>query len=182
MWKHVVSRVLSEATKFWDISYESLYVSDTNIESPIWINQIQRKLLGPLQTYGPTPQLIPPFAGLGYCFSASLPPLLATAASEGIKMIDEEPGRLERLQRFAKEAHEKLDKALQNTKFAVRAAEVSPMKHIVCEDEDRGSGESKLDSLVNTVSWKWEEGDEWLNGIAAIRKAQSHADASPIHR
>ena len=26
-------------------------------------------------------------------------------------MIDEEPGRIERLQRFAKEAHEKLDKA-----------------------------------------------------------------------
>mgnify|MGYP001610383596 CR=1 FL=1 len=78
-------------------------------------------------------------------------------------MIGEEPGRIERLQRFAKEAHEKLDKALQNTKFAVRAAEVSPMKHIVCKDEDRGSGESKLDSLVNTVSWRWEEGDdEWL--------------------
>ncbi|PAV87700.1 hypothetical protein WR25_03739 [Diploscapter pachys] len=90
-------------------------------------------------------------SGLGYCFSASLPPLLATAASEGIKMIDEEPGRLERLQRLAREAHEKLDKALQGTKFVVRAAEVSPMKHIVCEDEDRGSGESKLDSLVNTL-------------------------------
>ena len=67
-------------------------------------------------------------------------------------MISEEPGRLERLQRFAKEAHEKLDKALQNTKFAVRAAEVSPMKHIVCEDGSKENGESKLDSLVNTVS------------------------------
>ncbi|KAI6184314.1 Aminotran-1-2 domain-containing protein [Aphelenchoides bicaudatus] len=32
-------------------------------------------------------------SGLGYCFSASLPPLLATAAKEALNIIDEEPQR-----------------------------------------------------------------------------------------
>ena len=31
-------------------------------------------------------------SGQGYVFSASLPPLLAVAAAEGLKIIDESPG------------------------------------------------------------------------------------------
>ena len=32
-------------------------------------------------------------SGQGYVFSASLPPLLARAASEGLKLMDEDPGK-----------------------------------------------------------------------------------------
>lgn len=34
-------------------------------------------------------------SGLGYCFSASLPPMLATAAIESLRLIDEKPGMLD---------------------------------------------------------------------------------------
>lgn len=60
--------------------------------------------------------------GLGYCFSASLPPLLATAASEALKMIDDEPDRLRRLHENAKQLHEALTKALQVGYVAVHSS------------------------------------------------------------
>ena len=31
-------------------------------------------------------------SGAGYCFSASLPPMLASAAIEGLNIIEEKPG------------------------------------------------------------------------------------------
>ncbi|KAK6036415.1 hypothetical protein COOONC_26080 [Cooperia oncophora] len=52
-------------------------------------------------------------SGLGYCFSASLPPLLATAASEGLRIIDEQPERVVRVQRFAMAVHRGLEAAFE---------------------------------------------------------------------
>ncbi|KAK5982021.1 Serine palmitoyltransferase 1, partial [Trichostrongylus colubriformis] len=52
-------------------------------------------------------------SGLGYCFSASLPPLLATAASEGLRIIEEEPERVARVQRCAMAMHSGLEAAFQ---------------------------------------------------------------------
>ncbi|VDL80092.1 unnamed protein product [Nippostrongylus brasiliensis] len=52
-------------------------------------------------------------SGLGYCFSASLPPLLATAASEGLRIIDEQPDRVNRVQRFAVAVHRGLEAAFE---------------------------------------------------------------------
>ncbi|VDP30655.1 unnamed protein product [Heligmosomoides polygyrus] len=51
--------------------------------------------------------------GLGYCFSASLPPLLATAASEGLRIIDEQPERVHRVQRLAVAVHRGLEAGFQ---------------------------------------------------------------------
>ncbi len=36
-------------------------------------------------------------SGVGYCFSASLPPLLATAASKGLSIMKENTERLQKL-------------------------------------------------------------------------------------
>lgn len=55
-------------------------------------------------------------SGLGYCFSASLPPLLAVAAKEALKIIDEEPERVQGLAKISKQFHKGLTEALKGTK------------------------------------------------------------------
>ncbi|ETN76216.1 hypothetical protein NECAME_11834 [Necator americanus] len=87
-------------------------------------------------------------SGLGYCFSASLPPLLATAASEGLRIIKEQPERVQRVQRFAVAVHRGLEAAFEGTNFAVQGVELSPMKHIVYNGKD---AEKKLDALVDKL-------------------------------
>ncbi|VDM57946.1 unnamed protein product [Angiostrongylus costaricensis] len=84
-------------------------------------------------------------SGLGYCFSASLPPLLATAANEGLRIINEEPDRVTRVQRFAVVIHRGLSAAFEGTNFIVQGVELSPMKHIIYDGEE---AEKKLDQLV----------------------------------
>lgn len=55
-------------------------------------------------------------AGLGYCFSASLPPLLATAAKEALKIIDNEPERVQRLRMISEKFHVGLAEAFEGTR------------------------------------------------------------------
>ncbi|KAL6736299.1 hypothetical protein Aduo_006667 [Ancylostoma duodenale] len=87
-------------------------------------------------------------SGLGYCFSASLPPLLATAASEGLKIINEQPERVARVQRFAVAVHRGLEAAFEGSNFAVQGVALSPMKHIAYNGDD---AEKKLDALVDRL-------------------------------
>ncbi|CAI2347216.1 unnamed protein product [Caenorhabditis sp. 36 PRJEB53466] len=87
-------------------------------------------------------------SGLGYCFSASLPPLLATAASEAIAMIDEDPHRIQTVTKMAIEGQEQLQKALEGSKFVLQGCPESPMKHIYYAGENE---EQNLDKLVETV-------------------------------
>lgn len=87
-------------------------------------------------------------SGLGYCFSASLPPLLATAASEGLRIMKNEPERLKRLQENAIKLHAGLKEAFRNTKFEVIGADVSPMKHVTYRSEDKDEAGKNLDRLV----------------------------------
>ncbi|KJH47906.1 hypothetical protein DICVIV_06034 [Dictyocaulus viviparus] len=87
-------------------------------------------------------------SGLGYCFSASLPPLLATAASEGLRIINEEPERVRRVQRFAVTIHRGLHAAFEGTNFFLQGVEISPMKHIMYDGEE---AEKKLDQLVDKL-------------------------------
>lgn len=51
-------------------------------------------------------------SGLGYCFSAALPPYLATAAIGSLAILDSEKGRglLQKLRRNAKQIREALSK------------------------------------------------------------------------
>ncbi|KAJ1362106.1 Serine palmitoyltransferase 1 [Parelaphostrongylus tenuis] len=87
-------------------------------------------------------------SGLGYCFSASLPPLLATAASEGLRIIKEEPDRVGRVQRFAVAVHHRLKTAFEGTNFIISGVELSPMKHIMYSGEEP---EKKLDQLIDKL-------------------------------
>uniref|UniRef100_A0A0K0DGH5 Serine palmitoyltransferase 1 n=1 Tax=Angiostrongylus cantonensis TaxID=6313 RepID=A0A0K0DGH5_ANGCA len=75
-------------------------------------------------------------SGLGYCFSASLPPLLATATNEGLRIINEEPERITRVQRFAVVVHRGLSAAFEGTNFILQGVELSPMKHIMYNGEE----------------------------------------------
>ncbi|KAF1767883.1 hypothetical protein GCK72_007842 [Caenorhabditis remanei] len=90
-------------------------------------------------------------SGLGYCFSASLPPLLATAASEAIAIIDEQPERVQRVTQISIDGQRKLETALKNTKFMVQACPESPMKHLYYEETDETVADRKLNELVEKV-------------------------------
>lgn len=87
-------------------------------------------------------------SGLGYCFSASLPPLLATAASEGLRMLEEQPERVKRVQTMAERAHQGLTDALKDTRFILRGCPLSPMKHIVATGAEPAAA---LDELVEKM-------------------------------
>uniref|UniRef100_A0A915CP59 Serine palmitoyltransferase 1 n=1 Tax=Ditylenchus dipsaci TaxID=166011 RepID=A0A915CP59_9BILA len=102
-------------------------------------------------------------SGLGYCFSASLPPLLATAASEALRIMAAEPERFEQLQSNASTLHHGLLEACQGTCYAL-----SPLQHIIYKsalhsdsnlehqdsiqiEEDQARGEKKLNGLVDEL-------------------------------
>lgn len=90
-------------------------------------------------------------SGLGYCFSASLPPLLATAASEALRIMDAEPERFERLHASCKALHLGLRKAFIGTKFDVRGCELSPVQHVIYRSDNKETAEKKLDALVDRL-------------------------------
>ncbi|XP_046680117.1 serine palmitoyltransferase 1-like [Homalodisca vitripennis] len=74
-------------------------------------------------------------SGLGYCFSASLPPLLATAALEGLRTIQREPGRLTRLRESCHSLHSRLQlSAVINNHFDVSGDPDSPVKLLTLPD------------------------------------------------
>ncbi|CAJ0957863.1 unnamed protein product, partial [Mesorhabditis belari] len=89
-------------------------------------------------------------SGLGYCFSASLPPLLATAASEAIKIIDEQPERVNRVRENATKVHKALEKIFSGTLFALVGAEISPLKHLQWKGK-KEQAEEVLDQLVDKL-------------------------------
>lgn len=66
-------------------------------------------------------------SGLGYCFSASLPPMLATAAIESLRLIDEKPGMLVELRENCEKIHSKLSD-INGT--VIVGEPISPVKHI----------------------------------------------------
>ncbi|XP_030033267.2 serine palmitoyltransferase 1 [Manduca sexta] len=66
-------------------------------------------------------------SGLGYCFSASLPPMLTQASISALDIIEDKPCLIEELN----ESSKKLSRALSQLKnFNVRGDELSPIKHV----------------------------------------------------
>ncbi|XP_045107463.1 serine palmitoyltransferase 1-like isoform X2 [Portunus trituberculatus] len=69
-------------------------------------------------------------SGLGYCFSASLPPMLAAASIKVIDVFEREgPDLVEGLQRTCTHTHNALKAALPKT-VDVEGAAISPIKHL----------------------------------------------------
>ena len=97
-------------------------------------------------------------SGLGYCFSASLPPLLTVASSESIKLIDEQPEMLKLLNDKIDLLHSCLvdcqrepgGKYPLHEMFVPYPNENSPIMHIYCEldQQDRNEARKALDKLV----------------------------------
>ncbi|GMT02888.1 hypothetical protein PENTCL1PPCAC_25062 [Pristionchus entomophagus] len=97
-------------------------------------------------------------SGLGYCFSASLPPLLATAANEALSIIKEDPGRVIRLQECSRALHAGLTAALEGSAFRCREGEVlAPFRHIEVVDSSL-CNEEKERLLDEVVEKAFEEG------------------------
>ncbi|CAD5216243.1 unnamed protein product [Bursaphelenchus xylophilus] len=84
-------------------------------------------------------------SGLGYCFSASLPPLLAAAAIEALHLIDDNKNLVGRLGQISKRIHDTIEASLQHTEFVLQGAPHSPLKLIHCKEED---SEKRLNQLV----------------------------------
>ena len=71
------------------------------------------------------------FCFSGYCFSASLPPLLATAAIASLDLMKADPTMFINLKTKCKRMHETLEKLVTTTKiFHLVGDAESPVKHL----------------------------------------------------
>ncbi|CAK5088101.1 unnamed protein product [Meloidogyne enterolobii] len=90
-------------------------------------------------------------SGLGYCFSASLPPLLTVAASEAINIIQEKENLPKILRQKSIALHKLIFNATDGLKFVVIGDEISPLKHIGFEHEDKDVVEQVLNDFVSEL-------------------------------
>ncbi|KAI8037628.1 serine palmitoyltransferase 1 [Drosophila gunungcola] len=81
-------------------------------------------------------------SGLGYIFSASLPPMLTQAAISALDRFEREPKIFGQLQSKAKSLHQKFSRF---TKLTLRGNELSPVKHLyLAQAADNFDKELKL--------------------------------------
>ncbi|XP_050425760.1 serine palmitoyltransferase 1 [Adelges cooleyi] len=75
-------------------------------------------------------------SGLGYCFSASLPPLMAAAAIHALDLIDKRPEMLIALRERSVKIHRVLvNSPLLMDYFTLKSDATSPVKHLYLKDE-----------------------------------------------
>lgn len=80
-------------------------------------------------------------SGLGYCFSASLPPLLTSAAKTSLEIMDKNPEIFKTLQKNCLN----FDKGLKNNVFFDCTSDpVSPVKHLYLKKKLNQDEEKKL--------------------------------------
>lgn len=72
-------------------------------------------------------------SGLGYCFSASLPPLLAQAAISALNRYEQEPEMFIELQETCKRLHHRFQ---QLSSLTLSGDVLSPVKHLYLKDTD----------------------------------------------
>ncbi|XP_054375427.1 serine palmitoyltransferase 1 isoform X1 [Pongo abelii] len=100
-------------------------------------------------------------SGQGYCFSASLPPLLAAAAIEALNIMEENPGIFAVLKEKCRQIH----KALQGISgLKVVGEPLSPAFHLQLE-ESTGSREQDVRLLQEIV-------DQCMNRSIALTQAR----------
>lgn len=81
-------------------------------------------------------------SGLGYIFSASLPPMLTQAAISALNRFEQTPEIFEELQTRAKSLHQKFSNF---TKLRLRGDALSPVKHLyLAEPAENFEAELKL--------------------------------------
>lgn len=114
-------------------------------------------------------------AGSGYCFSASSPPFTCVAALEALRLIDEEPARLEKLKANIKTAQD-LAEGLPGVK--VISAPESPMIYLELADEDTpldNDERFRIESRVQGIA------DACLNGgIGSSSKGKARRQSKRV--
>ncbi|XP_053965587.1 serine palmitoyltransferase 1 [Anastrepha ludens] len=81
-------------------------------------------------------------SGLGYCFSASLPPLLTQAAISALDRFEREPQMFFELQEISRKVQEEFNKF---SKLKLCASELSPVKHLyIAEQRENADKEREL--------------------------------------
>jgi serine palmitoyltransferase len=93
-------------------------------------------------------------SGLGYCFSASLPPLLATAAITSLDIMERDPSMFKTLQIRCQLVHKALN-ALAS--FTLQGDPDSPVKHLHLRDPPI-SRDTELNLLSKIVDFCIEHG------------------------
>jgi len=91
-------------------------------------------------------------SGLGYCFSASLPPLLAGVGIKSLSIIKDNPGIVGELRDKCLYFHTKL-KTL--THFRINGHEESPIKHVILAEDHHKRSEAH--GLLNEIIRKVKE-------------------------
>ncbi|XP_033125631.1 serine palmitoyltransferase 1-like [Anneissia japonica] len=86
-------------------------------------------------------------SGSGYCFSASLPPLLASSSLTAIELIKKEPEMFKTLQRNTKFMHQQLNNI---PGLKIIGDEISPVQHL-CLEESMGRREDDIRVLQTIV-------------------------------
>ncbi|XP_073946754.1 serine palmitoyltransferase subunit I [Choristoneura fumiferana] len=115
-------------------------------------------------------------SGLGYCFSASLPPMLTQAAISGLDILEAKPEIIGQLE----ESSKKLNKALANLKhFTFRGHELSPVKHVYIKKEDL-TDRLKHSYLKNIAAYCLEKGVAFA--VAAYLRDVEHSCPEPSIR
>lgn len=89
-------------------------------------------------------------SGLGYCFSASLPPLLAQAAITALDCYEEQPQIFEELQKMSVALHKKF---LSLTHLMLGGDALSPVKHLYLRQalNDPNEEQKVLTQISNKV-------------------------------
>lgn len=86
-------------------------------------------------------------SGLGYCFSASQPPLLTQAAITALDIFEKDSEIFGKLNEVA----EKVDKKFRElTRLELRGHPISPIKHLYLKDDHKSV--EKLDEILRKIS------------------------------
>eukprot|EP00095_Tigriopus_kingsejongensis_P010689 maker-scaffold261_size233860-snap-gene-1.28 protein:Tk10689 transcript:maker-scaffold261_size233860-snap-gene-1.28-mRNA-1 annotation:"hypothetical protein DAPPUDRAFT_301811" len=85
-------------------------------------------------------------AGLGYCFSASLPPMLAAGAFKAIEMMEEDPSMFGKLRELAEEVHNGFEDI---PGLELIGEQFSPVKHLRLKEPDSERETDK--AIVNAI-------------------------------
>jgi serine palmitoyltransferase len=85
-------------------------------------------------------------SGLGYCFSASQPPLLTQAAISALDVFEQDPKIFEQLNDVA----EKIDEKFRHfSKLELRGHPISPVKHLYLKDVEN---DEDCDKILRKIS------------------------------
>ncbi|XP_060091486.1 serine palmitoyltransferase 1 isoform X2 [Heteronotia binoei] len=114
-------------------------------------------------------------SGQGYCFSASLPPLLAAAAIEALNIMEENPGIFHILQQKCKKMHKALEKI---PGLQVVGQSLSPALHLQLE-ESTGTRDSDMRLLKEIVDYCMNRGIA-LTQARYLEKEEKHLPSPSI--